>query len=217
MRTDEEIQQDVTDELSWDPKVDVTDVGVTVKDGGVTLTGRVPSYSEEQAAVKAAERVLGVRAVADELQVRLTRGSVRDDSDIATSIAHVIDYNTALPEGAIRATVSDGFVTLEGEVDWPYQREAAERAIRHITGVTGVANLVSVRQRATAAEVDDAISAAFARNATLNSLSVRAVVRSGRADLYGTVHSLSERRVAERAAEAAPGVTSVESHIEVAP
>jgi osmotically-inducible protein OsmY len=158
-----------------------------------------------------------VHALADELQVRLPRGSVRDDSDVVTSIAHVIDHNTALPEGAIRATVSNGFVTLEGDVDWAYQREAAERAIRHITGVTGVANLVSVRPRATAAEVDDAISAAFARNATLNSLSVRAEVRNGRADLYGRVHSLYERRVAERAAGDAPGVTSVESHIEVAP
>jgi osmotically-inducible protein OsmY len=204
-------------ELSWDPKVDVTDVGVIVKDGGVTLTGRVPTYGEEQAAVKAAERVLGVRAVADELHVQLPGGSVRDDSDIATSIAHVINYNTALPEGAIKATVSDGFVTLDGEVEWAYQRDAAERAIRHITGVTGVANLVSVRPRATATEVDEAISAAFARNATLNSLSVRAEVRHGRADLYGRVHSLYERRVAERAAEAAPGVTSVQSHIEVAP
>ena len=208
----------MTAELSRDPRLG-PEAGLAIpdKDGGVTLTGRVPTYRERHAAVQAAERVLGVRAVADELRVELTQGSVRDDSDVATSIAHVIDHNTALPEGAIEATVSDGFVTLEGEVEWGHQREAAERAIRHITGVSGVANLVFVRPRANPAEVDAAISAAFARNATLNSLSVRAEVEAGVADLYGRVHSPHERRVAERAAEAAPGVLAVESHIEIAP
>jgi osmotically-inducible protein OsmY len=217
MKSDAEIQRDVREELSWDPRVDVTEVGITVRDGAVALAGRVSAYGEKLAAVRAAERVHGVRAVADELEVQLSPSSVRDDSDVATSIAHVIDYNTALPEGAIKARVDDGYVTLEGEVEWPYQREAAEKAIRHITGVRGVANLVSVRRRATAVEVDQAISAAFARNAVLDARSVRAEVREGRVDLYGHVHSLYEQRMAQRAAEAAPGVTSVQSHIEISP
>lgn len=217
MKTDKHVQDDVIAELSWDPEVDATAVGVTVKDGAVTLTGRVPSYWEKHAAATAAERVYGVRAVADELEVQLARGSVRDDSDIATSIAHVIDNNTSLPEGAIKARVNNGFVILEGEVEWAYQREAANQAIKHITGVRGVANLVSVKPRTTPGEVDDAISAAFARNASMDARSVRAVVRSGKVILYGHVHSLREQRVAERAAAAAPGVTSVESQMEITP
>jgi osmotically-inducible protein OsmY len=217
MKTDKQIQDDVMAELSWDPEVDGTSIGVTVKDGAVTMAGRVHTYWEKHAASKAAERVYGVRAVADELEVQLARGSVRDDSDVATSIAHVIDYNTSLPEGAIKAMVNNGFVTLDGKVEWAYQRVAAEKAIRHITGVRGVANLVSVKPRATPAQVDDAITAAFARNASMDARSVRAEVRNGKVVLYGHLHSLREQRVAERAAAAAPGVTSVESHIEITP
>jgi osmotically-inducible protein OsmY len=217
MKTDKEIQDDVIDELSWDPEVDAATVGAAVRDGSVTLSGRVTTYWEKLAAVKAAERVSGVRAVADELQVELARGSVRDDSDIAVSIAHVIDHNTSLPEGAVKARLNDGFVTLEGEVDWPYQREGAEKAIRHITGVRGVANLVAVRARATPVQIEDAITAAFSRNASIDAGSVRAEVRAGNVQLYGHVHSMHERRVAERAAAAAPGVTSVENYIDISP
>lgn len=217
MKTDKEIQDDVIDELSWDPEVDAAAIGVAVRDGSVTLSGRVVTYWERLEAVKAAERVSGVRAVADELQVELARGSERDDSDIAVSVAHVIDNNTSLPEGAIQARLDDGFVTLEGEVDWPYQREGAEKAIRHITGVRGVANLVTVAARATPLQVEDAISAAFARNASIDADSVRAEVRDGNVQLYGSVHSVYERRIAERAAAAAPGVTSVENYIDITP
>jgi osmotically-inducible protein OsmY len=215
MKTDRDIQDDVIDELSWDPEVDAATIGVAVRDGSVTLSGRVRTYWEKLAAVKAAERVYAVRAVADELEVDLARGSVRDDSDIAVSVAHVIDHNTSLPEGAIKARVSNGFVTLEGEVEWPYQREGAEKAIRHITGVRGVGNVIAVKARTTPAQIEDAISAAFTRNASIDAGSVRAEVRDGNVQLYGHVHSVHERRVAERAAAAAPGVTSVENHIDI--
>lgn len=217
MKTDEVIQADVSEELSWDPQVDSASIGVAVRDGAVTLTGRVPSYRERHTAVKAAERVHGVRSVADEVTVDLPGVSLRDDTDVATSVAHVLDYNTSFPEGAVKASVENGWVTVEGQVDWPYQSHAAEKAIRHIRGVRGVTNLVSVRSRAAAFEVQDAISAALSRNATIDARSISADVRDGNVVLRGHVHSLQEERVAERAAWAAPGVNSVESQIDVRP
>src|SRR5260370_17335469 len=140
MKSDSEIREDVLRELRWDPQVpDPEAIGVAVKDGAVTLTGRVPAYGQKLAAARAASRVYGVKAVADGLQVKLF-GEPRDDSDIARAIAHVLEWNTNIPEGKVRALVQAGWVTLDGQVDWDYQRHEVERMVRHVRGVVGITN-----------------------------------------------------------------------------
>lgn len=157
MITDGEIRDDVTDELRWDPKLtDPNGIGVAVTDGAVTLTGHALSFAEKMAAARAAERVYGVRAVANDLQVKQV-GSPRDDSDVATAIAHVLDWNVQIPENAVHARVEDGWVTLDGEVDYAYQKREVERMVNHVRGVAGVRNFITVRPPASPEAVEAAI------------------------------------------------------------
>src|ERR1700721_2238735 len=145
MKTDSEIKDDVTVELQWDPEItDADAIGVAVQDGAVTLTGHVPSYAEKLAAARAAERVYGVKAVANDLTVKLA-GAPRDDSDIATAIAHVLENNVQIPEGRVHARVQNGWVTLEGEVDYDYQRREVERMVRQVRGVMGVSDTITIK------------------------------------------------------------------------
>jgi osmotically-inducible protein OsmY len=215
---DKRLQEAVMRELEWDPKVDAAHIGVSAKDGAVTLSGHVSSYSEKMAALKAAERVYGVRAVADELEVRLPGSSVRDDTDIAEHIAEELRWNTLVPD-TVEAEVRDGFVTLRGEVEWTYQREAAERAIRDITGVRGVTNLITVKPRIKPkpTDVEQRVAEAIQRLASLDARSIWASTSNGTVHLHGHVHSLWEKKVAEEAAASAPGVQKVENHIVVTP
>lgn len=213
---DKVIQEAVMRELDWDPKVDAAHIGVSVKNGAVTLTGHVSSYSEKLAAVKAAERVYGVKAVADEIKVRLPTSDVRDDTDIAEEIARELQWNTLVPD-TVHPEVRNGIVTLRGDVEWAYQREEAERAVRDLTGVTGVTNLITVKPRVKAADIEQRIKEAIERAASLDARQIRVTTTNGTVHLQGHVHSLFEKKVAEEAAKAAPGIVKVENEIVVTP
>jgi len=217
MITDSDIRDDVTEELRWDPQLtDPDGIGVAVTDGAVALTGHALNYAEKMAAARAAERVYGVRAVANDLQVKLP-GSPRDDSDVATAIAHVLDCNVQIPEGAARARVQGGWVTLDGEVEHDYQRREAERMVSRIRGVLGVTNTISVRTPATPEQVEDVIEDAFRREAQVDARHIKIKVSDHVAKLYGNVHSMRESTAAVSAAAAAPGITTVENHLLVTP
>jgi osmotically-inducible protein OsmY len=218
MDDDRRIQEAVMRELEWDPKVDAANIGVSASNGAVTLSGYVSSYSEKMAAIRAAERVYGVKAVADELEIRLPGSMARDDTALAEEIARELEWNTLVPD-TVDAEVRNGWVTLRGEVEWTYQRNAAERAVRDVTGVKGVSNLITVKPRVKPrpTEVEQRVQEAIARNADLDARSIWATTTNGVVHLYGHVHSLWEKRVAEEAAEAAPGVEKVENHIVVTP
>jgi|SRR5271157_1781778 len=217
MKTDGEIRDDVINELLWDPQlIDPDAIGVAVTDGAVTLTGHVSSYAEKVAAARAAERVYAVKAVADELRVKLS-GSPRDDSDIARVIAHVLEWNVHVPEGKVQARVQGGWVTLEGEVEYDYQRREVERMVRQVRGLIGVTDTITVKPPASAEEVEAAIEDAFEREAQIDARHIKVEVSNQTAKLYGHVHSMHEATAARAAAASAPGVAVVESHLEVTP
>ena len=214
MKTDSEIREDIIRELQWDPQIlDPEAIGVAVKDGAVTLTGHTPTYAQKLAAVRAAERVYGVKAVADEIKVELS-GEPRDDTEIALAIAHVLGNNTQIPEGKVHARVRGGWVTLEGEAEWDYQRREVERMVRHVPGVVGISNAIVVKQPTVSPEqVQAKIEEAFKREAEVDARHVRVEVSDHTARLYGHVHSLTEVNAAASAAAAAPGVARVENHL----
>jgi osmotically-inducible protein OsmY len=217
MKIDGEIRDDVIDELRWDPQITEPDaIGVAVKDGAVTLTGHVPTYVEKLAAARAAERVYGVKAVANELEVKLA-GASRDDSDIATAIAHILENNVQVPEGKVHARIQNGWVTLDGEVDYDYQRREVERMVRQVRGVTGVSDLITVKPPASPAQVQEVIEETFKREAEIDARHISIEVSDHTAKLYGHVHSLKEASAARAAAAAAPGIAAVESHLVVSP
>ena len=217
MKSDTEIRDEVIDELRWDPQITEPDaIGVAVTDGAVTLTGSVPTYAQRLVAAKAAERVYGVKAVANELKVKLA-GVPRDDSDIARAIAHVLENNVQVPEGKVHARVENGWVTLDGEVDYAYQKREVEQMVNHVRGVAGVRNFITVRPPASPEAVDAAIEQAFKREAEIDARHVRVEVSDHTAKLYGHVHSLQEANAARAAAAAARGISRVESHLVISP
>ena len=217
VKADSEIRDDVINELQWDPQITDPDaIGVAVADGAVTLTGTVPSYAEKLAAARAAERVYGVKAVANDLKVKLP-GAPRDDSGIATAIAHVLENNVQIPEGRVHARVEDGWVTLDGEVDYEFQRQEVERMVRQVRGVIGVTDTITIRPPASPESVQAIIEATFKREAEVDARHISVEVTDHTARLYGHVHSLAEARAARAAAAAAPGVASVDSHLVVSP
>ena len=217
MKSDTEIRDDVINELQWDPQITKPDaIGVAVTDGAVTLTGHVATYTERLAAAWAAERVYGVKAVANDLKVKLS-GAPRDDTDIARAIAHVLEWNVQVPEGKVHARVQDGWVTPEGEVEYEYQRHEVERSIRQVRGVAGVTDTIAVRPPVSPERVQTMIEDAFRREAEIDARHIRVEVSDHTAKLYGHVHSLHEAAAARAAAAAAPGVATVESHLAVSP
>jgi osmotically-inducible protein OsmY len=217
MKTDSEIRDDVINELRWDPQITNPDaIGVAVADGAVTLTGKVSTYAEKLATARAAERVYGVKAVANELQVKLP-GAPQDDSDIARAIAHVLEWNVQVPEGKVHARVQNGWVTLDGEVDYDYQRHEVERMVRQVRGVIGVTDTITVKPPASPEKVQAVIEDAFKREAEIDARHIKVEVSDHTAMLYGHVHSLHEASAARAAAAAAPGVAAVESHLLVSP
>jgi osmotically-inducible protein OsmY len=214
MKNAEDLRQDVIDELTWDRSLDTPGIGVAVHDDAVTLTGHVRSYAERRAAEKAAKRVRGVIAVANELEVRLPSSLVRDDTDIATAAASALKWSALVPS-TVSATVESGWVMLDGEVDWAYQRRSAEIAVRDLAGVRGVANQIRVKPRAVPKDVIDRIKSAFHRSAQIDADHISVAVSGGSVTLSGNVRSWSERAEAEHAARAAAGVTEVENKLHV--
>jgi osmotically-inducible protein OsmY len=214
MKADADVRQDVI--RQWDPQVSGPDaINVAVQDGAVTLGGHAPTYAEKLAAVRAAERVYGVRAVADEITVRLA-GQPRDDSDIARAIAHVREWNTQIPEGKVHAQVRPGWVMLDGEVEYAYQRHEVARIVWHVRGVVGITNNILVVPRVSADQVEAKIEEAFRREAEVDAGHITIEISDHTAKLYGNVRSLREATDAAAAA-AAPGVSAVESHLVVSP
>jgi osmotically-inducible protein OsmY len=218
-RTDEEIQRDVLDEFKWEARLQPNEIGVVVKDGVVTLTGWVDSYFKKWIAERAALRVNGVHAVANDLEVRLTPGDQRTDADIAAAATRALQWDAAVPHDTVKVAVSKGWVTLEGDVEWQFQRRSAERAVRALAGVRGVTNLITVRPRTgpSPEELKRKISEALVRNAETDASRIRVEVVGDRVVLSGKVRSWAERQEAERSAWSAPGVTSVDNNIVITP
>jgi osmotically-inducible protein OsmY len=216
MLSREQVQLDVVDELAYDPAVDSSRVAVTVAaDGVVTLKGSVPDFMQVRAAERATKRVHGVRAVANDLQVNPPSQYALDDGAVAASALQALNWSVSVPKNAVTLTVSRGWLTLEGTVDWDYQRRAAYNAVRALRGVRGVSNLVAIKAVAQPGEIKEKIASAFRRNAQLDAQTIAVETSGGRVTLRGTVASWTEREAAEHAAFAAPGVTSIDNRIEV--
>jgi osmotically-inducible protein OsmY len=212
---DSEIRRKVLAELDWDPSVDASAIGVAVKDGVVTLTGSIANYWQKKEVERVVKRVSGVKAVAEELTIKLPGSATRSDADIAQSVLSGLRFNVAVPTNRVQATVEDGWVTLEGEVEWQYQKSAAENAIKYLMGVKGVTNSIGIKPKVSVADVKAKIEDAFARRAQLDASQIKVESSDSKVILRGTVHSWDEKDQAEQAAWAAPGVTKVENNVAV--
>jgi len=215
IKSDSQLQRDVIDELRWDPSVGSEEIGVASKNGVVTLSGTVDSYAKKYAAVRAAERVAGVRAIAEEVKVSLPMSFKRTDTDIAHAVATALAWDVEVPDDKIKARVDEGWVWLEGDVDWQYQSRAAERAVRNLYGVRGVSNLVQVKTHVSVPDVKQRIESALKRSAELDSKKITIDATDGHVTLRGSVRSWTERRDAENAAWSAPGVSRVQDELVV--
>ncbi len=215
MRSDEDIKQDILDEVDWDRQIASTDIGVTVKEGAVSLYGSVSSYAEKLAAERAARRVKGVRAIAEEIKVNYPPKTIVSDEDIADRVAQLFDWHSSFQENDVKAEVRNGYVTLTGEVDWHYQRETARNQVASIRGVTGVSNQIKLRPKASAADVKRKITAALHRNANVEASHINVDVSGGEVTINGDVKAWYERKLVEDAVWSAPGVVSVKDKLRV--
>jgi osmotically-inducible protein OsmY len=217
MKTDAELQQDVMNELQWEPSIEAAEIVVSVRGGVVTLSGYVDSYVKKLAAECAAARVFGVKAVAETIQVRLPGSLKRSDEDIAGMVANVLEWNVLVPYDRVKVHVQDGVVTLSGEVDWVYQKFAAEEAMRYLMGIVSLSNQITVKPTVKPQDLKDKIVSAFQRNALLDPRRISVETRGSWVILSGSVRSWGERAEAQWAAWAAPGVSEVENNIIISP
>ena len=209
MKTDAQLRMDVIAELDWDPSINASAIGVGVKDGVVTLSGHLDTYAEKIAVQKALRRIAGVKAIALELDVRLAPDHQRSDTELATAAEAMLHASSSVPVGQVRLVVDQGWITLQGEVEWDFQRRRAEQLMRHLAGVRGITNDLTIRPRATAARVEQGIQDALARQAQREAGHIRVTVEGGTVWLRGRVNSWQERDAAQGAAWSAPGVRTV--------
>ncbi|HEY7408047.1 MAG TPA: BON domain-containing protein [Gemmatimonadaceae bacterium] len=215
MKSDAQLQRDVQEELMWDPSVGRAELGVACKNGVATLTGQVATYAQKYAAMRAAERVSGVSVVADELTVHVPLSFKRTDMEIGHAVAEALRWDIEVPDDKIKARVDEGWVWLDGDVEWEYQRSAAERAVRYLTGVKGVSNNIKISERPWIPDVKSRIESALKRTAELDAGQIKVDAAAGNVTLTGRVRSWAARQDAERAVWSAPGVTSVKDELTV--
>jgi osmotically-inducible protein OsmY len=214
---DKQLRQNIIDELEFEPSVDAQDIGVAVSEGIVTLSGHVSSYAEKVAVQHAVQRVKGVRAIAQEIEVRYPGEKKTADDEIAKRALNILKWDAVIPGAAVRVTVQKGWVLLTGEVDWQFQKKAAEDAIRKLSGVTGVSNSITIKPRVSASDIKKKIEDALARNAHVEARAIRVNVSDGnKVRLEGAVDSWDDRDVVENAAWSVPGVQSVDDRLAIA-
>jgi len=213
MKDDDQLRRDVLAELEYDPSIDARKIGVAVEDGIVTLTGEVSSFAEKWNAERAAERVEGVRGIVNKIEVKIVGDY--SDTDIAREAADALRWNLMVPPGKVIPKVENGYITLTGEVNYDFQRRAAEKAVRYIPGVKGVINLITIKAKVEPKEIKEKIEEALKRMATVDAENIQVEVQGSEIVLRGTVRSWAERHEAEKAAWSAPGVTSVKNYITV--
>ena len=215
MRTDSEIKSDILEELAWQPNVDETEIGVVVEDGTVMLTGVLDDYRKKVAAEDAVKNVRGVKALVGDIQVKYGANYQKTDLEISKAIVKAFEWNTAVPEDEISVEVRDGWINLSGEVDWAYQKDAAKRVAENIIGVKWINNAITIKQSIQPADVKEQINKAFLRSADIEANAITVEATEGLVKLFGTVHSIAEKKAAEDAAYLSPGVHIVINELEV--
>ncbi|WP_397384210.1 BON domain-containing protein [Prosthecobacter sp.] len=214
-KSDTDLKNDILSELKFEPNVRTTDIGVLVDHGTVTLNGFATSYSEKWDAVRATKRVAGVNALADDIKVKLLDGYCRTDGDIAAAAANQIRWSSTVPADVVLTTVRDGWITLDGEVEWWYQKNDAEKAVENVMGVKGVCNQITIKPKLSADKIDSDIRSAFERSALLDAGKITVETSGNQVTLTGKVRNYAEKEEAERVAWAAPGVYSVDNQLSV--
>jgi osmotically-inducible protein OsmY len=215
MKTDSKLREDVIDQLSWEPNLDEKKIGVAVENGVVTLSGVVNNYSQKTAAERAAKKVYGVKAVAEDIEVKYGDAFKKADSEIAKAAVNALKWNISVPDDKVMVKVDDGYVYLTGEVQWDFQRNAAKKAIENLLGVKYVANNITIKQQVKATDIKDKIKSAFVRSADIEAKNITVEVDGHTVTLKGTVHSLAEKEEARRTAYSSPGVYNVKNELKI--